>query len=105
MKEIVLTKENFKKQTIDSEIPVMVDFWASWCGPCRMIAPTVEQIADEFDGKIKVGKINVDEQAELAAEYKIEVIPTLMFFKNGKAVKQTVGLMTKEEIIDIIKEL
>ena len=105
MKEITLTKENFKSEVLESSIPVLVDFWASWCGPCKMLSPIVDQIADEYYGKVKVGKINVDEQMSLAIDYKIEVIPTLIFFKEGKIQKQTVGLLDKEEIEAIIKSL
>ena len=105
MKEITLTKENFKSEVLESSIPVLVDFWASWCGPCKMLSPIVDQIADEFYGKVKVGKINVDEQMSLAIEYKIEVIPTLIFFKDGKIQKQTVGVLDKTEIEQIINSL
>ena len=105
MKEITLTKENFKSEVLESSTPVLVDFWASWCGPCKMLSPIVDQIADEYYGKVKVGKINVDEQMSLAIDYKIEVIPTLIFFKEGKIQKQTVGLLDKEEIEAIIKSL
>ena len=105
MKELTVTKENFNEEVISSNIPVLVDFWATWCGPCRMIAPIVEEIANEYDGKIKVGKVNVDEQMGLAVEYGIEVIPTLIFFKDGKAVKKTTGLLDKAEIEEIINSL
>jgi thioredoxin 1 len=105
MKEIILTKENFKSEVIDSTTPVIVDFWATWCGPCKMLSPIIDQIADEYFGKVKVGKVNVDEQMSLAIEYKIEVIPTLIFFKDGKIQKQTVGVLDKAEIENIIKTL
>ena len=113
MKEITLTKENFKSEVLESSIPVLVDFWASWCGPCKMLSPIVDQIADEFYGKVKVGKINVDEQMSLAIEYKIEVIPTLIFFKDGKIQKQFVYEKTEQltysrfldYLIDICHEL
>ncbi len=97
--EIVITADNFNEQVLKSDIPVLVDFWATWCGPCRMLAPVVEQIANEYDGKIKVGKINVDEQMSLALKYRVESIPTLMLFVNGELVKKSLGFMEKDEII------
>ena len=105
MKEVIISTENFKTEVIDSKIPVVLDFWATWCGPCKMIAPILEQIADEYDGKIKVAKANVDEQMDLAMEYKVEVIPTLFYFKDGEMKKKTVGVMTKQEILDIVNAL
>ena len=103
--ELVITKNNFEQEVLKSELPVLVDFWATWCGPCRMIAPILEQIADEYDGKIKIAKANVDEQMELALEYKVEVIPTLYYFKDGEMKKKTVGVMTKQEILDVVNAL
>lgn len=97
--EVILTKENFENEVIKSDIPVLVDFWATWCGPCRMIAPTLEEIAKEFDGKVKVGKINVDEQMELAVRFKIDVIPTLIYFVNGEITNKSIGVKNKDEII------
>lgn len=105
MKEVVLTKENFKSEVLECSSPVLVDFWASWCGPCKMLSPVIDQIADEYFGKVKVGKVNVDDEMSLAVEYKIEVIPTLIFFKDGKVQKQTVGVLDKSEIEDILKTL
>lgn len=105
MKEIELNVKNFKSEVINSEIPVLVDFWATWCGPCRMIAPVIEEIANDYDGKIKVGKVNVDDAMDIATEYGIEVIPTLIFFKNGEAVKRTTGVIEKREIVEIISSL
>ena len=100
MAEVILTKENFNAEVINSEIPVLVDFWASWCGPCMMLSPVIEEIAKEFDGKIKVGKVNVDEQGELAMQYRVASIPTLLFFKNGEIAKTSVGFMPKNSIIE-----
>lgn len=103
MTEITLTKENFKEEVLDSKIPVLVDFWASWCGPCRMIAPVVEEIAKEYDGKIKVGKVNVDDEGDLASEYDIMYIPTLIVFKNGKVTNVSNGLKRKDEILKMLE--
>ena len=98
MSEITITKENFEAEVLQSDIPVLVDFWASWCGPCKMLAPTIAAIAEEQAGKIKVGKINVDEQQELAAQYRVMSIPTLILFKNGEAAAQSVGVQPKDQI-------
>ena len=97
--EVILTKENFEQEVLKSDIPVVVDFWATWCGPCKMIAPILEQIATEYAGKIKVAKANVDEEMQLAIEHKVEVIPTLFYFKDGKVIKKTVGVLEKNEIV------
>lgn len=101
--EITLTKDNFKKEVLDSELPVLVDFWASWCGPCKMLAPTIAQIAEENTGKIKVGKVNVDEQEELSREYGILSIPTVMLFRDGKVEKTSIGLVPKENLEALFK--
>ena len=103
MTEIKLTKQNFENEVIQSEIPVLVDFWATWCGPCRMVAPVIAEIATEADGKFKVGKINVDEEPDLAALFQIMSIPTLMVFKNGKPVSTAVGFRPKAELLKMLK--
>lgn len=102
MSEIVLTNENFEEEVLKSDIPVLVDFWATWCGPCKMVAPVVAEIAEENAGKIKVGKVNVDEQPELTSAFKISSIPTLMVFKGGKITAMEVGYRDKEDIEALI---
>lgn len=100
-----VTNENFEQEIIKSDIPVLVDFWATWCGPCRMIAPIIDEIAEEFVGKVKVGKIDVDVQSTLAAQFKIMTIPTLMIFKNGESVYKEIGFKSKKEIENKLNEL
>ena len=100
--EITLTKGNFEDEVLKSEIPVLVDFWASWCGPCKMLAPTVAQIAEEYSGKIKVGKVNVDEEESLSREYGIVSIPTVILFKDGKPEKTSIGLVPKETLVSML---
>ena len=101
--EVNLNKENFEQEVIKSDKTVLVDFWATWCGPCQMIAPVVEDIAKE--GKVKVGKVNVDDEQELAITYGVMSIPTLIFFKNGNPVKEVVGFHSKSELKEIIDGL
>ena len=98
MAEITLTSANFQAEVLDSPLPVLVDFWATWCGPCRMVAPIVAEIAAEKAGVIKVGKVNVDEEPGLAGRYGISSIPTLMLFKNGQPVNTMVGARPKAQI-------
>ena len=102
--EITLTVDNFKSEVLESDKPVLVDFWATWCGPCRMIAPIIEEIANELSSTVKVGKVNVDEQEELAVKYGISSIPTLLLFKGGEVVKKTLGYMPKEAVLKFIEE-
>lgn len=101
--EIELYKESFEQEVLQSDIPVLVDFWATWCGPCKMIAPIVKEIADEYDGKILVGKVNVDEEPDLTMQYNVSSIPTLMVFKNGQLVNKAVGYREKDEILKMLK--
>ena len=98
MAEIVLTANNFDEEVLASELPVLVDFWASWCGPCRMIAPVVAQIAAAQDGVVKVGKVNVDEEPALAMRYRVSSIPTLLVFRGGELVNKAVGAIPKANI-------
>jgi thioredoxin 1 len=92
--EVVLNDENFEEEVLSSELPVLVDFWADWCPPCIMVAPTIEEISRKYAGRLKVGKLNVDENPLTSAKYGIRSIPTFIFFKQGKVVAQTVGAMS-----------
>jgi thioredoxin 1 len=96
--EIVLTKDNFKTEVLDSKVPVLVDFWATWCGPCKAIGPVLSELAEAYDGRAKIGKVNSEQQAELTGEYGVISIPTLIFFKNGKPVDQIIGAVPKNVI-------
>ncbi len=103
MREITLTTDNFEEKVLKADKPVLVDFWATWCMPCRMIAPVVEEIAEETEGKAYVGKVNVDEQAELAARYRVSSIPTLIVFEDGREQRRTVGAQDKEALLDFLR--
>lgn len=102
MAEITITEENFEKEVLNSDIPILVDFWANWCGPCKMLAPIISEIAEEKEGEIKVGKVDVDEQMELAAKYQVASIPTVLLFKNGEVLETSIGLKTKEQILEML---
>lgn len=102
--EYKFTVNNFESEVLKSDLPVLVDFYADWCGPCKMMGPVVEEVAEEFDGKLKVGKCNIDENMALAQKYKVVSIPTFMIFKNGQAVATFVGAMSADEFIDRIEE-
>ena len=99
-----LTEENFEAEVLKSDLPVLVDFWAEWCGPCRAIAPVIEEVAGDFKEKLKVVKVNVDEAGELAARYSIMSIPTLLLFKKGEAVNQIVGAVSKDQLLSKLKK-
>lgn len=105
MAEINVTEKNFETEVLNSQKPVLVDFWASWCGPCMMLAPTIAEIAEEYSDKVKVCKINVDDAQRLALSFGVESIPTLMVFKNGKVVNTSVGGRSKEQIVEMFEDL
>lgn len=98
MAELKITRENFENEVMKSNIPVLIDFWAPWCGPCRMMGPIIEQLAEEYEGKAKVGKVNVDEDGELSQAFGVMSIPTIVLVKDGKVVKQAVGARPKAEV-------
>ena len=98
MAELKITRENFENEVMKSNIPVLIDFWAPWCGPCQMMGPIIEQLAEEYEGKAKVGKVNVDEEGELSQAFGVMSIPTIVLIKDGKVVKQAVGARPKAEV-------
>jgi thioredoxin 1 len=102
MAEINVTTANFEQEVLKADIPVLVDFWAAWCGPCRMVAPVIAEIAEEKKGSVKVCKVNVDEEPELAEKYRVSGIPTIICFKNGQAVSQVVGYRPKQDILKLL---
>lgn len=103
MSEVILTSKNYKEEVENCNIPVLIDFWATWCGPCRAMNPIVEKIAQENEGKIKVCKVNVDEESELASKFDIMSIPTFVAIKNGNEVGRTLGMQSKDDVLRIIK--
>ena len=102
MSELKFTTENFNAEVIESDKPVLVDFYADWCGPCKMMAPVIEEIAQEYEGKVKVGKLNVDDNPEISEQFDIMSIPTLIFFKGGQPANRSTGVIAKEKIVEII---
>lgn len=100
---IEITTDNFEDEVIKSDMPVLVDFWAVWCGPCKMVSPLIDELADDFSGKAKVGKINVDEQMALAEKFKVMTIPTVMVFKNGEIVEKAVGARSKSDYAQMLE--
>jgi thioredoxin 1 len=105
MKPIEITDSNFEKEVIESDKPVLLDFWAVWCGPCKHIAPVVEEIANDYDGKLKVGKVDVDNNPEISMKFGIRSIPTLMVFKGGKVVEQVIGAVHKRNLLEKVTPL
>ena len=105
MAEVKITVSNFESEVLRSDQPVLVDFYADWCGPCRMLAPVLEEIAREYEGGVKVGKVNVDKQMELAQKFGVSSIPLLVVFKDGQPVAKSLGYRPKEEIVNLLKDL
>ncbi len=103
-KAIEITEGNFQQEVLQSQQPVLIDFWAEWCGPCRMVAPIVEQLADEYQGKVKVGKIDVDSNQSLAGSFGVSSIPTLLLFKGGKVINARVGAGSKGDLAKMLDE-
>lgn len=102
MSEVIITEENFTSEVLKCDIPVLLDFWAEWCGPCRMLSPIVAEIAKEYDGTVKVGKINVDEENGLASVFNVSSIPMLVVMDHGKAIKSSVGYIPKEKVLELL---
>ena len=103
MSTVKITTTNFEQEVLQSQIPVLLDFWADWCGPCRMAAPIIDEIAAETAGKVKVGKVNVDTDIDLAQRYRIASIPTFLVFKNGELAEKAIGLQSKEDLMNLLK--
>ena len=103
MSEINLTSKNYDEEVVKSQIPVLIDFWATWCGPCRAMMPVIEKIANENEGKIKVCKVNVDEESELASKFDVMSIPTFVAIENGKVIGTSLGVQSKEEILQLFE--
>lgn len=102
MNELTLTRENFEEEVLRGDLPVLVDFWATWCGPCRMLAPVIAEIAEAHEGVLKVGKVNVDEQPELATAYRVESIPTVFLFRSGEIAAKAVGFRSRADLESLL---
>jgi len=105
MPEVILNNQNFEEEVLKSDKPVLVDFYATWCPPCQMIAPIIEELAEEYRGKIKIGKLKVDQNQEIAQKYEVMSVPTLIIFKDGEIIEQLVGLRSKEELKERLDNL
>ena len=103
MSVVSVNERNFDSEVLQSTLPVLIDFWAPWCGPCKMFSPVVDEVAERQQGKLKVCKVNIDEEFQLVGDYQIFSIPTLLFFRNGKLLKKLVGVQSKETILDLLK--
>ena len=103
MAEIILNKDNFESEVLKSDMPVLVDFWAAWCGPCKMLAPTIAELAEEYKGKVKVCKYNIDDDASIAIKYGVASIPTVILFKDGEVADKSIGFVPKAEIEAMLK--
>ena len=102
---VTLGESNFKQEVLQAQVPVLVDFWAVWCGPCKMIAPILDDLADEYSPRVKIGKVNVDENQQLATEYGVRAIPTLLMFHHGQVVDQVVGMKSKRELQQMLERI
>lgn len=100
---VEITKDNFEEVVLNNELPVLVDFWATWCGPCKMIGPIIEELSEELAGKVVFGKLNVDKQPELAMQFQVMSIPTLLVFKNGEITNKKIGFMPKEKLVEMLE--
>jgi thioredoxin 1 len=103
MKPITITDDNFEQEVLKSDVPVIVDFWAAWCGPCRMIAPIMEDLAQEYDGKVKIAKLDVDENQQTAVKYGVRSIPTVLYFKDGAVADTVIGAVPKQMFVEKLK--
>ena len=102
--EYTFTSENFEEEVLKSDVPVLVDMFATWCGPCKMMAPVVAQLAEEYEGTVKVGKLDIDQNVDIVAQYKIMSVPTFLVIKDGEVVKKLIGAVSKEELVEVIDQ-